>query len=705
VPGPASIETSAPAPPAERAGLLATLRAALNAGLLAGCVVGIADGIVAGIRTGPHGALDWLGCLAASSVVYGIALTAVALALAVALHPWLRVRPLGARVATIASLTLGLALFLDLYWWTRPWLFYGLPATDPKRLAVAAVLLAAGLALGFGAIALGRKLPRAALWGGAVLVVLTWLGGLGYLAAVRARAGELGKLNERNRRLPNVLLVINDAMRADVLGCYGNERVKTPRIDRLAAEGVVFERAYVQAPYTGTSFGSFFTGKYPRRHGFVKMDADTRMASNVTLASHLKSAELAAGGRLEPGDYHCVTFMTGALSQAMGLMRGFDTYYEAFLGHELVDLEEPWSVFRSELVLSIAKSKVRQRFEDAPAAAEAVRWLRDNGDKRFFAMVHTFSTHTPYDPPDEFREMYCDPAYRGPVSVFRSDHRQAIEEGHATPAPADVEQIRNLYYGGVSHADRQLEEVLAELERQGVLQDTLVIVTSDHGEELGEHGVWEHNYMFQTNLHVPLVVAWPRAVPGGVRVGALVESIDVVPTVCDLIGLAPPFEERFDEHGRNYGAVDGKSLAPLIRGERGAVKEFSFSENGTQMSVQDLAWKLVVPVPEGELAAATLESLAAHPVYPARLFDLANDPGETRDLLAERTDEARRLLAALAAWDASMPIPRADWIQSELDRRYIQSILGQLGYGEGIGQDPSRVPRGGGDARAPDDPR
>jgi len=684
--------------PRKQGGLGTTLRAALNAGLGAGALVGVLDGVGAGLRTGTSGALAWLGCLAASALVHGAVLAALALLLGLLGHRWLRALSLGERMARLFALLFGLAFFVGLVWWTRPWVFPGLSVTDPRRLAVSALLLPIGLALGWACVQLGSKLPRAAQWGLAAGVPLCWLGGGAFLVTSRSDSERLGAIHERNEKLPNVLWFVCDAMRADVLGCYGNERVQTPRIDALAREGVVFERAFVQAPFTGSSFGSWFTGKYPRRHGFVRMAPDTRMAPNITLASHLKDAQMLGGGKLEREDYHCVTFMTGALSQSAGLARGFDSYFESFMGHHLVDVEDAWSLFSSELVLYIARTKLAQKLDSTPVASEASKWLRENGRKRFFAMVHLFATHTPYDPPDDIRALYCDPAYDGPLSVFRSDHAFAIHEGKATPNEADARQIRALYEGGVTYTDRQIAMVLAELEKLGTLDDTLVVVTADHGEELGEHGVWEHNHMFQSNLRVPLVMHWPRGLPLNKRVDALVESIDFLPTLCEMLGIAAPSESTLDADGRDYGVLDGRSVLPLLDGRANAVREFSFAENGLEMCVQDLRWKLVVPSVDERnqplaLAGETLQSLAGRGIAKPRLYDLKSDPSEARNVIAEEGPQAERLLAALAAWDASMPIPRYELVLSPRDVVENARRMAEIGYGDGIGQEAPLPPK------------
>jgi len=676
---------------ARPAGLISTLRAGINAGGLCGFCFGLFDGVVAASQVaGKVGALELLGCIAASVLPYGVAFMLVLGALGLLLHPFLRSRKLHGRYDRLLALGFGGGLFLELYWWTRPYLFSGRSSVAPERLAVAAGLLAVGLLLGPLAVRGLARLPRGARIALPFLLFGSWIAGGVFLMAQRAPSTR-GTINERNRDLPNVLLVIVDALRADVLGAYGNDRVRTPVIDGLAERGVVFENVLAQAPFTWTSFGSFFTGKYPLRHGLVKMEAGIAMRPNVTLPWHLKSARMKSGGRLQDGDYYGATFMTGALSNGSGLMRGFDTYFEAMYGHELVEHDNAWSVFRSKLLLYLVKNKLTQRFDHSLVVTTASSWLRENADRRFVALVHLYSTHTPYDPELEFRELYCDPDYDGAVQSFYAYHRELIESGQAEPTPADVEQIRNLYYAGVTQADRDIGIVLRELDRLGVLDDTLVVVTSDHGESLGEQGLvmvmseqgeslgeqelWEHNHMVQTNLRIPLVMSWPGGLPEDVRVSALVESVDLLPTICDLFGLELPDDDEPEERG----LIDGVSLLPLIRGEVERVKDYSYAVHQESLSVQDTRWKLVVrhKPKEGSWEAAAGET--------GRLFDLERDPDERTNLFALDHPEVIRLFEQLKLHDDKMPTPMHLLVPSHRDT---EALLRGLGYtGDGIGME------------------
>lgn len=675
--------------PRAPSGVLGSLRAFLGAGAACGLIFGLVDGIVAAsIGSVNLGLLSFLGCLAGAVFQYFM-VGAIGLGLlALPLHPFLAKKTDGARYVLALRLGIAVGLFAEIYWWTRPYVFYGQSSLSTKRLVVAAAMLAVAAAVGWYLAGWIARAPARAKTSAAAFAGILWLSGAVFLAFQAGAIGSRGERNERNRDLPNVLLVIVDAMRQDVLGCYGNERVKTPAIDALAARGVVFENAFTQAPFTWTSFGSMLTGKYPRRHGLVKMAPDVRMAPNVTLPLHLKSATKRDGTRLVDGDWIAGTFHTGTLTEASGLLGGFDLRFEATAGHGLVVLDRPWSVFRADLLIWIAWEKLAQRFVPSSTAFAARKFLDEHGDRRFFAMVHIYSTHTPYDPPREFREMYCDPKYLGPVKSFWAAHRQIIERGEYEPTSADVEQIRNLYFAGVSQADREIGELVAALERRGTLDDTLVIVTADHGESLGERKLWEHDHMVQTNLRIPLVLSWPRGLPGGKRVGALVDEIDLFPTVCDLLGIGlPPDAEGLGDPKEDRKRIDGRSLLPLVRGEAPMVRLHSFAENGLYLSVQDSKRKLIVRRETLTDSDGWKKALEGKPEWP-ELYDLEGDPEEKFNRFNREKDEAERLFAVLRDWNDKLPIPIHDVQLSHRDQENLRLRMIQLGYtGEGIGFD------------------
>jgi len=664
------------------AGLFASLRAGISAGALAGLVIGLGDGVTAALLTratlGVGGAL---GCLAAAVLQYGLLFAAATAVVALVAHPVLRRRELGPRYRILLTLALGAGLFAPLYWWTRPWVFYGAPATSPQRLGAALVFALVALALGALLARVLTRQPMRVQWGLAACIGCAWLGGGLYLAAQQTVGSERGRLNERNRDLPNVLLVVVDALRQDTLGCYGHPRVQSPHIDALAKEGVLFENFFVDAPFTWTSFGSLLTGKYPRRHGLMKMKPGVVMEPTTTLPAWLDHARRKDGLALQRGDVAKASFHTGTLQERSGLLRGFDLVFEETAGHDLADLDSAWSQFRSELLLWVFVNRFQKRFDSGLVASEAGKWLDQVADRRFFAMVHLYSTHTPYDPPAEFKALYRDPAYSGPIVNFYAEHRRMIEEGKYTPTPGDIEQVRNLYYGGVSQADALIGKLLDTLRARGVLDQTLVIVTSDHGESLGEDGLWEHNHHVRRELRVPLLLRLPAKLPAGRRVAALTDQIDVFPTVCDLLGLELPPQDSVREQ------IDGQSLLAHLGPAPGTPREHVFAENGTAVTIQTLGARLTVPraILEGatpEAARREFEEDLRRPDPESSYVEYAGQGLEEQDRIRERVEAARELFLALDAWSRRMPIPVSSVVRSHRDEDDLRTH-DNLGYDEG----------------------
>jgi len=667
---------------------LTSLQAGVSAGFLVGTLHGLADGLVAGlVGTADLGAWDWIGCVGSAIGLY-VALWMVLLgALALLAHPLLgsRLRELTRRYLACVAVGFGLVLFVELYWWSRPWVFYGRPALSIERLLSAAGMLLACALAGWWLARWFTRLPAALMRSISILAALGIACGFVH-HAISDAAAPRGELSQTNRDQPNILFVVVDALRRDTLGCYGDPRVKTPHIDRLAAEGVLFENHFAQVPFTWPSFGSMLTGKYPRRHGLVKMEPGLRMPPNITLPWHLKTGQRLDGREMQDGDWLTASFHTGTLSTGSGLLRGFDEYFEAMVGHDLVRLDSTWSVFRSDLLLFVFKNKFEARFDSAIVASSAREWLEHNHGRRFMTMVHLYSTHTPYDPPRHLREQYLDPNYKGPIHAFYSVQREAIEDGRYQPTPEDIQRIRDLYYAGVAHADEMIGELLEALRARGVLDSTLVIVTSDHGESLGEDGLWEHDHMVQTNLRIPLLMRWPKGLPAGKRVGAITDSIDILPTVCELLGLKLPVD---DSEVQAFGEIDGASLMPLIRGEAAAVRAHSFAENAYFHAAQDGRFKLLVDArasSEPTLAAARLVKDRFVP----RLYDLAADPHEQTDVLDLHPGPAEELFQALRRWNERLPVRRMEESHRDLE---MKARFQELGYTGGDEEEPPKAPR------------
>jgi len=435
-------------------------------------------------------------------------------------------------------------------------------------------------------------------------------------------------------RIENLVLVSIDTLRADHLGCYGNTVVETPNMDRLAREGVLFTAHTSSAPTTLCSHTSLMTGTYPHTHGTPRNGFKVP-AENLMLAEVLHDAGFRTAG------------VIGAfpLSAEFGFAQGFDTFDE--------DRK------RSGGKVNEAVRRVLESRSATDAAG------------RFFLFVHYWDVHYPYDPPPPY-----DRRYRTDDLELKRTRHELAEVRKGIAAGEDESQrneaLRGLYAGEVSYVDAHVGELLAMLEEFELLDRSLIVLTSDHGESMDEH--WEHwdhgESTYEVSVHTPLILRLPGTVLAGSRHTEVVGNVDVMPTVLDLLGIESP------------GAMDGTSFADLLAGEQGVPRPPVFAE-GTKPHAEETDedvwlnadncrtiragnWKLVQRTPEDEL----------------ELYDLARDPGETNDLLATASgapgDLVRELTDRLEAWSARVPRHRAAHDLSEEALRQLES----LGYTE-----------------------
>jgi len=290
----------------------------------------------------------------------------------------------------------------------------------------------------------------------------------------------------------NLLVITLDTTRADRLGAYGWHPSATPELDRLAAEGVLFERASAPAPLTLPAHASLFTSKYPPAHGVRDNGGFFLDERETTLAERLKAAGLKTGGFV--GAY--------VLDRRWGIAQGFDFYFDDFDPSKfempsLADVERPGN----------------------EVADRALEWLQSVKGSRFFGWIHFYDAHSPYSPPEPYRTRFAD----------------------------------RPYVGEIAFVDSQIGRIRAFLEQEHLLDRTIIVVLGDHGESLGDHGEGTHGFfVYESVLHVPLIVRAPYDRLKSRRVADLVRSIDVTPTVLDLLGLpaAQSIEGRTLEIGR-----------------------------------------------------------------------------------------------------------------------------------------------------------
>lgn len=437
----------------------------------------------------------------------------------------------------------------------------------------------------------------------------------------------------------NLLLITIDTLRPDRLGCGGNPGARTPNLDALAESGVLFETTIASAPSTAPSHATIMTALSPRAHGALA-NGQTLSEGVVTLAERLRAEGYATGAVVS----------AAVLAPRTGLDRGFDAYIRAY--------ERPGV----KNAVSIAESTFTR----------VLPWLREHASERFFLWVHLYDPHQPYEAPGVLGA-FADPSYTGRLKTW--EEMQILSWNRLGTIPArDARHLTARYDAEVTYVDAQIGRFLRALDETGALGRTLVCVTADHGETLGEHaGYFGHvHQLYDTTLRVPLIFSRPGA-PDVVPVGRIVSRsarlLDLAPTCLDLLRL-PPMER-----------VEGRSLLPFDRADSGtpsaetapAARDQIVSETGPSdrpgPEVQTIARIVGARTPEAKfLRWLDRDS--------TELFDLAADPGETRNLAGSGTALESELAGMISLWEQAMGgAPQLQALDDETRER-----LRSLGY-------------------------
>jgi arylsulfatase A-like enzyme/Flp pilus assembly protein TadD len=388
----------------------------------------------------------------------------------------------------------------------------------------------------------------------------------------------------------SVLLVSIDTLRADALGAYGNPHAQTPGLDRLARDGVVFQDVHAHNVVTLPSHATMLSGRLPMEHG-IRDNSGFRFPEDVpTLATLLEAA-----------GYRTAAFVSAfVLDSRFGLDRGFEVYDDRFGGAEV----------RTAF-------KVAERSGERTVAA-ARDWLAAQGSAPSFAFVHLYEPHFPYEPPEPLASRFPSRPYDGEVAA----------------------------------ADAALSPLLGPLLDAGASGRTLVVLTSDHGEALNEHGEATHGiFAYEATLRVPLILHAPRLLRPR-RVSTPVQLVDLLPTILDALSLEPPTE------------LSGRSLWPLAAGRRAEPAPLYFE---SLYSSLNRGWAPLYGVVEDGLKYIDL------PV--PELYDLAADPAEERNLVTQRPEALQRLRARLADFQS-----RDEGISRVAEEQAALEQLRALGY-------------------------
>lgn len=429
-------------------------------------------------------------------------------------------------------------------------------------------------------------------------------------------ASKIGILPNGAKR-PNVLVVVVDTLRFDRLGAYGHKGGYTPTIDALAAEGMVFERAQSVAPWTLPSVGSLFTSHYPSVHRAVSYEQVRDMSKGRTMTVPIIADEFVMWAEaMRDGGYSTVAVSGNPFVQAP---YGFGQGFETFLGKEYADN-------------TAIGTKVN---------ADVSAWLDQyKGEKPFFIYLHYMDVHGPYDAAREYMEPMLAKVEAQPNkrALTQIEARKLIPylrlvKPDVPNADAVDERLRGYleywtgrYDAGVQEFDARFKELIDDLKKRNLWDDTFVIFTADHGESFLEHGEWDHGYtQYQPEIQVPLIFRWPGVIPAGKRIKETVRLLDVYPTVIEELRIKPT------------GTMQGASMLDTMSGHPPKVPVIAFSEtaktagprkNNPQWAVVVGDWKLVQTIRVAQNARGEWEPVLTN----NELFDLSKDPYEQNDL-------------------------------------------------------------------------
>jgi len=454
----------------------------------------------------------------------------------------------------------------------------------------------------------------------------------------------------RYPHVKNVILIVVDTFSAQHLGFMGYDRDTSPFMDDLAAKSVVFERAYTPESKTEPAFTSILSGLHPATHGVV--DNGTRLPDDIHFLTQ---------------DFRDDGFTTWGIPAAdvingrYGFFNKFDFYSQA----------PPVPLPASKII-----GKISGLLENHPRFGEPEF---DISGPPLFLMLHFYDPHTEYTPDANVLAQYIEPGYDGIVdgtwTQFNKYNNDEIEFDSA-----DIQRTEDMYDAEIRTFDDRLRELFNLFERTGLLDDSVIVLTADHGENLGEHHFITHGLPYEASLHIPLLIHFPDDMWGGARIDNLVEDTDIVPTLMEITSI--PIPEN----------LDGQSLVPLIDPERNSYgsssgyteREYLFSLgympgselptiDAPQISINDFTYSIFNGT--HRLTVKFNPDLSPEAGFESSLFDIQIDPEETTDIIDQGQEPLRSLTPIL---DRNI-LSSHQRLATELDPETLQ-MLASLGY-------------------------
>ncbi|MHC4265650.1 MAG: sulfatase-like hydrolase/transferase [Planctomycetota bacterium] len=450
------------------------------------------------------------------------------------------------------------------------------------------------------------------------------------------------------RKSYNVVLIVLDTARADRFSFLGYHRKTSPHLDALAAESVVYTQAFSTCCWTLPSHASLFTGLFPSTAGATS-ETNQLPDFNKTLAEVLSRAR-----------YHTAGFSCNPwISEERGFTKGFDEFHEMWRPKN--------------------RSGTKKRGKNEWATIEKVtRWLssRSNSKKPFFMFVNLNAAHMPYKPPEPF----CSSFLRGKYGLEKDNPVSRISgmwdylAGELKLTERELEIMSDLYDGEIAFSDYCVGTITEQLKTQNILDDTLVIVTSDHGENLGDHQLIDHLLsMYDTTLHIPLLIRYPQLFNAGTKFDGLVSLVDIAPTILDVCDI----NEKLVSHSQQ-ASLANPNRAPL---------EFVFAENERPNNGLKTMKKKYPDFDRTKMdypmrAIRTDKHKFIWSVgYEKKLYNLSIDPHEVNNIADKKTYIRDKHLAMLVKWEDQLPNPKDTSFMVGKDPESLEALR-SLGYVE-----------------------
>ena len=446
---------------------------------------------------------------------------------------------------------------------------------------------------------------------------------------------------------PNIIWIVMDTVREDGLSCYGYDRNTSPYIDRIASEGILYENAFSTAPWTLPSHASMFTGMFPSQFGtdaeFWHLESDFE-----TIAEALRS-------------YGYLTLLysnNGQLSPAQNMAQGFDTYEITNTGKEaeLISMVDQLKLRRYYIQLFRIEDKgVEVVIDDGAYKTNKVvkGWIADadRAEEPFFLFINYMEAHYPYHPPLEYALRFR-PGNSTKSALLVSQDPISYITGRVKQSEEDFAILRGLYDAEISYLDFRMGELFDYLRELDIMNDTVLIITSDHGEYFGEHQLMGHVFgVYDTLIHVPLIIRYPPLFEAGMRVDEQVQLTDIFPTILDIVGIDRDSNDQ----------IMGNSL---IRDGQNSETTFAIAEHGSFVwslnSLMNNNRKFDIAAINRRLK--TVRDGEYKYIWSSdgrdELYNILNDPDELNNLIESEPEKASELKAYLIKWLNSLELYR-----------------------------------------------